>query len=469
MNHGRKLVELCEAWWEQPAGSVDALKRVGGEFLGCLGWEAAQTSDAGHAVTFEVHGTEGTRLDFAFLPPGRLEPSSKVVEQGLDYSPSAHHAVQTSRDHGATYVLVTDLCRSYLYDAATDELLIYADSPQLFLREVFDEVTKECVDEGGLVEIRRPSRSVMARHLRQWLQRWTEALTAGDEHQDSAAEHLLDQLVVARFTLDAGLLDAIAVDSVAAFQDVLAGRAREAVGPRWVKFCQTLRTRHGMTYFQPSGRLLQLTADEQSMAAMLDEFARMSRAKFSIPCVLESFNFGEAAEKARVRLVPEPNEEREKALASQALDTLGEFKLKIDVLEEGYRAIGYWFTELVGVYRRLGVPVRTGCAASPGNLELFAWSESEPDEQPSREEAPDAVTRALEDSLCVYYASPRQLRTARLLLHLYALDLYRRHGGMLGRFPDIDRAFTKRPTLLENEKRWIYDPPADHASGSWDA
>ena len=85
-----------------------------------------------------------------------------------------------------------------------------------------------------------------------------------------------------------------------AFRELLSGQSTEAYGPRWHKICHALFTRHGMSAFQPSGKLLQLTADEPRIAGLFHEFGRMSRAKFAIPCVLESFNFGEAAEKARV-------------------------------------------------------------------------------------------------------------------------------------------------------------------------
>lgn len=468
MNQGRKLVELCEAWWDNPGDTSEALMKAAEGFLRCLGWGEWQTAHAGPALLLEVQGTEGTKLNFAFLPPGKLDPSSKVVDPGLDYATAARPIAAACRDHGARYVLISDLCRSYLYDLDTDELLLHADSPQLFLREIFDEVTRECVDEGGLHEVRRPSRSMMARHLGEWEQRWIRTLTGGADDVQPIAEQFIDQLVVARFLFEGGVRPAQGEALWTSFRELLSGQSSEAYGPRWQKICQTLYTRHGMSAFQPSGRLLQLTADEPRIAGLFHEFGRMSRAKFAIPCVLESFNFGEAAEKARVRLVPEPDEEREKALAGQSLDTLGEFKLEVDVLEEGYRAVGHWFGELVGVYRRLGVPVKPAQAATDEarqeELELF------PDAAQARPAGErDAVTRAIEDGLCVWYATPRQLRTARLLIHLYVLDLYKKYGAPLGRFPEIDRAFKARPTLLEKEKRWIYEPPADHALGGYDA
>jgi hypothetical protein len=330
-----------------------------------------------------------------------------------------------------------------LYDTGHDELLLFADSPQFFLREIFDEVTRECVDEGGLHEVRRPSRSGMARQLREWEQRWIESLSGGDGEALPAAEQFIDQIVIARYLAEYGLRSNDGQHPIDSFRELIAGGAIDAAGARWAKVCQGLYTRHGMDFFQPSGSLLKLSADELRMTALFAEVGRMSRSKFDAACVLESFNYGEAAEKARVRLVPEPDEEREKSLASQGLDTLDAFKLEIDVLEEGYRAIGHWFAELVGVYRRLGVPVKSG------------------------PEALDAIARAVEEGLRIFHASPRQLRTARLLLHLYVIDLYRKYGAVIGRFPEIGRAFEARPTLLEKEKRWIYEPPADHASGGW--
>jgi hypothetical protein len=336
---------------------------------------------------------------------------------------------------------VTDLGRSYLYDTQHDELLLHADSPQLFLREIFDEVTRECVDEGGLLEVRRPSRSAMARQLRDWEQRWVERL-AGDDETD-VAEQFMDQLVIARFLSESGVRTNGDMQPIECIRALLHESTPENAGSRWSKICQTLYTKHGVSFFQPSGKMLKLTSDNDTMSALFGELGRMSRSKFDVPCVLESFNYGEASEKARVRLVPAPDEDRERALASQSLDTLGDFKLEIDVLEEGYRSIGHWFAELVGIYRRLGVPMKA----------------------PTDGESRDAITRAVEEGICIYFASPRQLRTARLLLHLYIIDLYRKYGATLVRFPGVPRAFEARPTLLEKEKDWIYNPPQDYASG----
>ena len=202
MNQGRKLVELCESWWDNPGGSSDALVRVAENFLRCLAWGQWEMSNAGPTLILSVQGAEETQLDFAFLPPGKLDPSSKVVDPGLDFAIAARPLVVACRDGGARYVLVTDLCRSYLYDADSDELLLHADSPQLFLREIFDEVTRECVDEGGLHEVRRPSRSMMARHLGEWEQRWIRTITGGNEETQPIAEQFIDQLVIARFFLE---------------------------------------------------------------------------------------------------------------------------------------------------------------------------------------------------------------------------------------------------------------------------
>ncbi len=447
MNQGRKLVELCDKWWDEPSLTLEDLRRVANEFLGVLGWDSWNAVDTPPGVVFETGSSEAARIDFAFLPAGQLDPSSKVSGCGLDYSPAAREVTAACAARGAQFVLVTDLCRSYLYDTSHDELLLFADSPQLFLREIFDEVTRECVDEGGLQEVRRPSRSSMARQLREWEQRWMERLADGEEEAMPVAEQFMDQLVIARFLCENTARTGGGPQPIECMRALLSGGTPENAGARWSKICQALYTKHGMGFFQPSGKQLKLTSDNARMGILFSELARMSRSKFEVPCVLESFNFGEAAEKARVRLVPGADEEREKALASQSLDTLGEYKLEIDVLEEGYRAIGHWFAELVGIYRRLGVPMKAAEGVDAGGR--------------------DAITRAVEEGLRIYFASPRQQRTARLLIHLYVIDLYRKYGAVLVKFPDVNVAFHARPTLLEKEKSWIYNPPADHAAGDY--
>jgi len=344
--------------------------------------------------------------------------------------------------------------------------LLYADSPELFLREIFDEVTAECVMESELTELPGPPRSTLARRLREWQDAWRETLVGDREDMVAPVDTLMDQLIVTRYLFEHRVHPPDGNTLFETFADLLRGDEPERTGARWNRLCHTLCTRHRMPLFQPNGRLLRLTTEERRLPDLFAEFGRLSRSKFEIPCILESFNAGEAAEKARVRLVPEPDPDRDKAIASQALDTLPGFRLEVDIADEGYRAIGHWFSEIVGVYRRLGVPVRTVPLRAPAQAELdFADpGDCEPDTA-----GRDALVRAVEDNLCLYVATDHQRRVARLLLHLYIGNAYRRHGAALGRFPDVDRAIADRPTFSQREKDRLYNPDRESASGDWES
>jgi len=102
----------------------------------------------------------------------------------------------------------------------------------LFLREIFDEVTRECVDEGGLAEVRRPSRSSMARQLREWELRWMERLSDGDADSLPVAEQFMDQLVIVRFLCENVVRAGVSTQPVECMRALLSGGVpEEGLGP----------------------------------------------------------------------------------------------------------------------------------------------------------------------------------------------------------------------------------------------
>src|SRR5690606_15699538 len=153
----------------------------------------------------------------------------------------------------------------------------------------------------------------------------------------------------------------------------------------------------------PEGGVGKLFADERFGNALAREFALLSRGKFSIPVILESFNYGDAQEKMRVRIVPEHDETRDRYLATQTAASVDHLRVEVDLLEEGYRAVGHWFDKLVRTYERIGLESGAAPALPPREGEdLLAWSERDaglPDA------ARDPYRFAIEQGLRVLYAT----------------------------------------------------------------
>jgi hypothetical protein len=200
---------------------------------------------------------------------------------------------------------------------------------------------------------------------------------------------------------------------------------------------------------------------------LLKESALHSRAKFTIATILESFNYGEAAEKARVRMVPDANEDRDAYLAKQTWESIDKLHIGIDLADEGYRAIFYWFDQLVALYQRLEVEFEShmrGAATPQEEVDLFTWSEL----AAQRPHAlADRLQHAVEHGMTIYYSSPRQLRTARLMLYLHLIGRYYQSKQRFTHFPRMGRVFKERPHVLDTDRKFIYQSaPPDNED--WD-
>ena len=476
----QEITKLCETWWGKMADNTKVdQQRFAEQLLSLLGWKGlvpleprkhlAQVS----CITYMLRGGPQTLVAAHFVMPGALEPPATVAQQGLDYCETTRLIIAEGPSPQADYAFITDLYRSYLYDARTGELLLAANTPAEFRREFGDTrmrggargvLSKANVERGSLEEVRRQPRSQVARQLRQWCQHWIETL-ASDQH---LTEHLaclaVDRLLVVRFLFEHDILKRSGWRLRQRFSDltgkVFSGDIR-GCGKMLTSLFHDIWLDWKADIFSAEPALNAVLEKDEVAAPLLREFALHGRNKFGLVAILESFNHGDAAEKARVRMVPDANEEREMYLAKQTARTIDEVHIEIDIADEGYKAIFYWLDRLVDLYERLEVDfnVRSYQAApEPEEMDLFTWSEI-------AAKCPDALSdkfqHALERGLTVYYSTPRQLRTARLMLYLHLISRYDQSGQKFTTFPKIDSIFKLRPRLLEVDRKWIYTPPAE--------
>lgn len=462
-----ELVDLCESWWERRESfSVVELKKRAAEYLSLLGWGAGETfSTAFEDETALVCAPDGISLAIYFTAPDALETPSHVQSRALDFCVATRLRIEEARELLFDYALVTDLYRTYLYDVETDELLLTSDTPRAFLLTMYDEITKECVDAGSLREIRRNPRSYLGRNFREWCHGWLETLEVESGISMGVAEALMDRLLVLRFLAQreverkggSGLRNRLS-----ALAEQARGGKGDVCGKDLGKLFLGVYSSRRIGMFRPQLELDSLLGRGEVVAPVLSEFMLLSEAKFTIPTLLESFNFGDAAEKARVRLVPGKDVDRERLLEEQTLDSVDRFQIEVDVVEEGYRAVGFWLEKLVSLYNRLRVELEgdaTGKESEEGDALAVV-------DRPLATRDPHRF--AAKRGLRIFFVTERQYRTARLMFYLYIIQSYAEHQEAFAHFPMLEDALVQRPGLLESEKKWLHQPPPDHASRGWD-
>lgn len=457
-----EIARLCETWWGQVADANKAEhQRFVERFLALLGWQKARPVERKGrtaeltTASYLLRAGAQTSLAAHFVVPGQLDPPAIVVERGLDFCETTRLLVNVSRSVQVDYVFITDLYRSYLYDCRTDDLLLHASAPSDFDRDFSDVFSKDGIERGCLEEIRRQPRSVAARQLREWATRWAEALAAEARTSAEEAALVIDRLLVVRYLFDHDILRRAGWRIKKRFSDVIQ-MAFEGQGTGvGATLCGLF---HDMWFdwkadlFAAHPGLDAALSKDALAVPLLREFALLSATKFSIATILESFNHGDAQEKARVRMVPDHDEERETHLHRQTLETIDQVRLEVDVTEEGYRAIFYWFDRLTALYQRLESEFDHHTfkeRSRSGDLDLFSWSQIDA-HRPAA--LTDRYQHAVEKGLTLYYMTPRQYRTARLMLYLHLVSRYEQSKQPFAQFPRIEQALQKRPIGLDNKR-----------------
>jgi len=465
----QEITKLCESWWGQLADSTKVEQhRFAEQLLELLGWRDLKPLEPrpNHTrlahLSYILRGNSQTQVAVHFVMPGSLEPPSFLVERGLDFCETTRFLVKETRLLKVNYVFITDLYRSYLYDIGNDELLLHADTPADF-RHCFVEVLNRAdIERGSLEELRRQPRSYVAHQLRVWCHHWSATISAESRQPADVASLAIDRLIVLRYLFDHDILKRTGWRLRQRFTALVAkaftvepqGCGKDLTGlfhDMWFDWKAAL--------FSPVPALDAILEKDAIATPLLKEFLLLSNTKFSIATILESFNYGEAAEKARVRMVPDMDEDREAYLAKQRAATINEVRLELDLADEGYRAIFHWLDKLVGLYERLEIEFEAQAARTQPlaeDMDLFAWSEMDA-KRPAA--LADKLRHAIERALTVYYSSPRQLRTARLMLYLHVINHYDQTKLRFTHFPSFEKVFEARPRVLDSDRKWIYHPP----------
>ncbi|MCK5861745.1 MAG: hypothetical protein KAH38_04620 [Candidatus Hydrogenedentes bacterium] len=435
-NSASEIAKLCESWWGRLTDTSKVEQRAYVmKLLALLDWDLPipfspqETAEHLNALTYLLRGDGQTTIAAYFLMPGALDAPSTVIEKGLDYCPTTRALMQESQSPNISYVLISDLYRTYFYDALTDELLLYADDPSVFNRDIANFLKRGQVARGALEEIRREPRSVTARHLRNWRKRWKCTFSEYNQVSESVLDALMDRLIVIRFLFQHDTLRRTRRRLLARFMDIAAEAttggetARHNCGGKLVRLFHDMWLDWSADLFCPLAELDELLEENEQAAAMIKEFMLLAQSKFSIATILESFNYGDPTEKMRVRMVPDGNEERDAYLNRQELENIDEARIELDVHEAGYRALFHWFDKLIAVYDRLNLEFEAKThheIPERGDVDLFTWSAID-SKRPNA--CTDNIGQACAKGFGIYYTSDKELRISRLLFILHVIAL----------------------------------------------
>lgn len=454
---GLELRALCEAW---QATDLD-LPGYARRFLHVLGWEFPLPFSPGEAVEatgtvpFLLRADSGAALAALFVRPGKMEAPSHLVDRGLDFCRMTRLLVNGMRSLNVQYVLISDMNHSYVYDLREDALLLFADSPREFREEIAPELHFEAVNRGALDALRRPPRSVMARQLREWRAFWVNQYVQCTACPESSAHTLVDRLLIARFVFAHKIFRRTRGHFEKRFSDLTRSCWRGDIDGSG----ETLSTIfHDMWFdwhidaFQPDADLERALAVDALTARMLVDMSLISQAKIDISTVLESFNHGDPQEKLRVRMVPDSNEDREHYMATQSLHSIDDARIMVDLQEEGYRAIFFWFDRVVSLYEHFAADFEArheGEREHVENMDLFAWSAVDA----SRPDAcGDVLAHACTHGFGILCGDQRQYFIARLLFTMHLVERYSERNQPIERFPNFDSIFEERPEVLRADQ-----------------
>lgn len=438
------------------------LRSSAARFLALLGWEYPLSFSPServlelHAAPFLLRAQSGDSVAALFLPHGLLETPSSLFGRGLDFCRTTRLLVDEMKALNVGYLFVGDLRNSYLYDLHQDSLLLCADSPEEFQEEFAPVLNKATMDRGTLAELRRPPRSTLARQLRDWRRFWVDQLVIGARCPEASADLLVDRLLTVRFLFSHRIFRRTRAQLEQRFEALVGecwhGNVASA-GEQLSLLFHDMWFDWRMDLFRPDPELEAALSRSPLASEFIVESKLLSQSKIDLNTILESFNYGQPEEKLRVRMVPDNNEDREHYLSVQNLSSIDDARIMVDLQEEGYRAIFFWFDRVVSLYEQFSEDFDENHvldeAAVDDGMELLAWSAVDA----SRPEAcADALTHACNHGFGIFCGSSTQYRIGRLLFTLHLIERYHERHQMVERFPCFEPLFEERPEVLHADQ-----------------
>lgn len=453
------ISSLCSTWWSRVTLSARSEQQIFvRRLLGLLDWDMPMpftppmaAAEMG-AITYLLRSNGRSTVAACFLPPGLLESPSAVIARDLDCCPATRVLLDDLRSPAIHYLLICDLGRAYLYDAHTEELLEWSDDAGTFASRFQSLLKRGRVIHGALEDLRRPSRNTSAKQLREWSLGWSDRLESSWRVPADQAGILFDRLCAVYAVRAHDVFRRTRQRLLSRFEELvreaLQGPERSGIGRSLVCLFHDMWLDWRIGLFSPCAALDSALEDDQLARAWLREALLHGCHKFTTATLLESFNFGDPAEKMRVRMVPEENPDREAYLYGHGMDNVDAARVVVDVAEEGYRAALFWFDRVVAWYDQLSAEfdrkaART--AETAADADLFAWSAVNA-ERPSA--CVDSLAHACGRGFGVLWSTPRQFRITRLLLTMHLIHRYAERKETVERLPDFEPLLERRHAAL---------------------
>lgn len=406
-----------------------------------LGWNSNEWS-----IRHDTHDTGvGTYLT---VYTGNTSPLSFGVVRGIDLDPlfvtggrKADMPVpllimkEAGLPAPARHVAVTDGERTVLIDTSTECPVFLADTADRFDVVIRPVLARESVLDGSLRELPRKSFIMLARELRAWRVEWQTELAADPGIPQPAARAFLDRLMIVRAMIDSLVLD---TESDRKLYEIQTAAVRELLashrsGPdEWCRYLSTLNAEYGLDTLGLSESIDRLFEVGASGPDLCRNLLQQSRTKFTLPVVLESFNYGDPAEKCLVRMIPEFNDDIEFHLGGRIPDTMADTRISANLDELGYRGVLSLFDTLLKLYSEMN-----------GTSDLRNRPDDRSDNGNGHKNVvTDAPRYIMNNCLEVNVNSEQQHRVVALLLHLHLLHYHSRSRHPFNGFPCISACLT---------------------------
>ncbi|MCD6288234.1 MAG: hypothetical protein J7M12_03880 [Candidatus Hydrogenedentes bacterium] len=409
-----------------------------------LGWRPDEGSirhdpaDRGTGTYLTVYAGSHSPLSFGVVKPSDLDPFFEVNGVGIDVpAPVLVSSLASSGPPPARHLLLTDGDRAVLLDASSQEPLLSAETADRFDWTIKPLLVRDRVLGGSLRELRRKTFTTFAKELREWSTDWENTLVEKIGMDRAASHRLLDSMIIARAGIDSqmfrsvanGKLYRLAVDGL--FAD------RQSSGVKWRELLCSLRTELGLALLDIDETADRLFAADGLGTDLCRSLMEQSRSKFTVPVVLESFNYGDPSEKSLVRMRPELDEDIEIYLSRQTVETIPDINVTVDLNELGYRGVLNVFDRLLRFYTELEESLGLLTPTSSDEVGLSHADSTDPVES-RRQAFRDIPQFVVRHNFVARVNTAHQHRVVTLLLYLHVLYHHERSQRAFKRFPPAE-------------------------------
>ncbi len=458
--HNRASLQIPESWWKwaQASQGIERFRYIE-DFFHRLGWKSfvplpeTEIIKNTNTLSFLLTTENGKGLHIAIVPEHLFTLPSKIKNKNLDFCPLSRLLLEEFSEKHSPYILMTDFSKFHLYSIPDQTLILWADYPAQFQMEMAPLILAPYVDNGSLDEIPPTPKSTMARELRDWNLSWVKKLQQIADLAEEKANIIIDRFLILHhvfsyriFWKTQEFLEERLIDLV---DMAITQHEPEGIGEHLIALFHDMWFDWRISCFQIDTEIDRVLSQDETSAELLYEYPLLSPHKFDIPVLLESFNYGDSLERMRVRMIPEPNPDREAYLHTQTKETIDQAQIEVDISEEGYRAILFWFDRLIKCYEMLEAKEMEKLPPENTLDDLWSWGQRHNDTPITFR---NKIQQACHHGFRIYYQNARQLRIARLLLTIHLIQLYSESKHPLEKFPSMEHVFVKKPEPIPSER-----------------